>query len=124
MSFTQLAELQEKFKDRGFTVLAFPSDDFHQELGSDQEIQNYVKENFPQVDFPIFAKSSLASNPVYQKLERQLPNDNVQHNFFKYLVNRKGIAVKMFHKKQDPLSIQETIEELLEGDLPKKMTTA
>jgi glutathione peroxidase-family protein len=56
-------------------------------------------------------------------VERQLPNDSVQHNFFKYLINRKGIAVKMFHKREEPLSLQEAIEELLAEDVPKKMVT-
>lgn len=123
MSYTQLAQLQEKYKDRGFTVLAFPSNDFQQELGSDKEIQDFVKASFPQVNFPIFARSSLASNPVYQRLERHLPNDHVQHNFFKYLVNRKGIAVKMFHKKQNPLDLQGDIEVLLNENVPKKLVT-
>ena len=54
---------------------------------------------------------------------RHLPNDYVKHNFFKYLVNRKGIAVKLFTKKEEPLSIQDAIEELLEDEVPKKLTT-
>lgn len=123
VSYTQLSELQEKYQDRGFTVLAFPTNDFHQEPGSNEEIQSFVQEKFPQVTFPIFGKSSLATNPVYMKLERHLPNDFVKHNFFKYLVNRKGIAVKLFNKKQAPLSLQDAIEELLVEDAPKKMTT-
>lgn len=123
MSYTQLAELQEKYSDRGFQVMAFPTNDFFQEPDSNEGIQSFVQEKFPQVNFPIFGKSSLPSNPVYQKLERHLPNDVVKHNFFKYLVNRKGIAVKMFSKKQDPLSMQEAIEELLDENVPKKLTT-
>lgn len=84
-----------------------------------------MKEQFPQVTFPIFGKGSLATNPVYLKMERHLPDDVVQHNFFKYLVNRQGIAVKLFHKKQEPLSseIQEAIEELLKEEMPKQMTS-
>lgn len=127
MSYTQLAELQEKYGDRGFTVLAFPTNDFHQEPGEDSEIQSFVQEKFPQVTFPVFGKSSLAENPVYNKMERHLQklgnNDVVKHNFFKYLVNRQGLAVKLFNKKQEPLSLQGAIEELLEEKMPKKMTT-
>jgi glutathione peroxidase len=115
--------LQEKYADRGFTVLAFPTNDFHQEQGSNEAIQLFVKEKYPQVSFPIFGKSSLASNPVYQRLERHLPNDYVKHNFFKYLVNRKGRAVKLYDKKTPPMSLQEAIEELLAEDAPPKMTT-
>lgn len=121
MSYTQLAELQEKYKDRGFTILAFPTNDFHQEPGSNEEILSFVTEKYPQVNFPIFGKSSLASNPVYLKLERHLPNDVVKHNFFKYLVNRQGIAVHLYNKKTEPRSLEQAIEKLLEDDLPKKL---
>ncbi|CAB9504411.1 Probable phospholipid hydroperoxide glutathione peroxidase [Seminavis robusta] len=122
-SIYHLAELQDKYADRGFTVLAFPTNDFHQERGTNEEIQLFVKEEFPQVNFPIFGKSSLAANPVYLKFQRQLPNSYVRHNFFKYLVNRKGIAVEMFDKKTEPLSLADAIEKLLEDDVPKKLTT-
>lgn len=122
-TYTELAELQEKYASQGFTVLAFPTNDFHQEPGSNAEILSFVNDKFPQVSFPIFGKSSLASNPVYQKLERHLPHDHVKHNFYKYLVNRKGIAVKLFNKKQLPLSIEDAIEELLKEELVKKMAT-
>jgi glutathione peroxidase-family protein len=57
------AMLQEKYRKQGFSVLAFPIDDFRQELKSNKEIENFVHENFPQVDFPIFSLSSLPLNP-------------------------------------------------------------
>lgn len=57
------------------------------------------------------------------KLERHLPNDYVKHNFFKYLVNREGIAVKLYSKKEEPLSLQDHIEQLLAEAVPKKLTT-
>ena len=96
-------------------VLAFPSNDYHQEYNNDVEIQNFVKENFPQTNFPIFSVGSLVTNPIYQQLQKQLPGPtgNVKHNFFKYLVNKDGIAIKMYTKKQDPLSFVDDIEALL-----------
>jgi glutathione peroxidase-family protein len=39
---------------------------------------------------------------------------DVPHNFFKYLVDRRGIAVKRFSKKEDPLSFVDAIEALLQ----------
>ncbi len=47
-------------------MLAFPSNDFHQETGTDEEILEYVNEHFPEVHFPIFSKSPLSSNMVFQ----------------------------------------------------------
>lgn len=107
-------------------MLAFPTNDFHQELSSNEEIQDFVKSNFAQVTFPMFGLSSLHDNVVYQALREQLPEAHVQHNFFKYLVDRNGKAVKMFHKKEDPLTLTEEIEKLLDqGDAPQhKLVTA
>lgn len=115
----ELAVLHEDLMEEGFTVLAFPTNDFHQELGSNEEISNFWSNEFPEAAFPIFSLSSLESNPVYQRIRQQLPDQQVKHNFFKYLVNREGVAVKMFTKKQDPLSFKDEIKEFLQ-DTKKK----
>lgn len=120
VNYEQLAILHEKYKSRGFSVLAFPTNDFRQELGSNEEIQDFIDENFDQVNFPIFGLSSLKENVVYQQLKRQLPESNVRHNFFKYLVDRNGKAVKLYHKKEDPLSLTGDIEELLDANSARK----
>ena len=110
----ELAILHEDLMDEGFTVLAFPTNDFHQELETNEEISGFWSNQFPEATFPIFSLSSLADNPVYQRIRQQLPESHVKHNFFKYLVNRDGVAVKMFTKKQDPLSLKEEIQQFLQ----------
>lgn len=107
-------------------MLAFPISDFNQEYSTNEEISAFLKSNFEQVNFPIFGLSSLSDNPVYKALRNQLPDAHVQHNFFKYLVDRNGLAVKLFHKKQDPLTLTEDIERLLdEQDGPRhKLVTS
>ena len=89
-------------------MLAFPSNDFHQELESNNAIQEFIKDEFPSTNFPVFGMSSLADNPVYKQLRKQLPDDGVRHNFFKYLVDRKGIARQLFPKARDPLTYSKT----------------
>lgn len=113
VSFKQLTVLHDTFEDEGFEVLAFPSNDFHQELEDNEKIMNFVQQNFPEVTFPIFAETALNDNPVFQALQKQLPNDHVQHNFYKFLVDRRGMAVKMFPKAQDPLTMEDEIKALL-----------
>ena len=113
ISYRQLSELQEKFGQQGFTVLAFPSNDYGQEFPEDQDIQRFIHTNYPQVTFPVVGTSHLPDNPVYQLLQQQMPNNHVRHNFYKYLINRQGIAVKFFDKKTNPRAIQGDIEELL-----------
>lgn len=113
LEYQQLAALHAELQDEGFSVLAFPSNDFHQELETNQEISNFWKDNYPEATFPVFAEGSLITNPVYQRFKEHLPHERVHHNFFKYLVNRQGIAVKLFTKKQDPFSIKSEILDLL-----------
>lgn len=120
MSYTQLSQLQALYANRGFTVLAFPTNDFHQELDSNHAIQEFVSQHYPQATFPIFGLSSLKDNAVYQQLSRQMPSTQVKHNFYKYLVNREGVAVKFYAKPQEPLSLREDIEELLNMQPPRK----
>lgn len=126
VNYEQLALVHEKYKSQGFSVLAFPTNDFHQELSTNEDIQAFLTANYQQVTFPVFGLSSLKDNVVYQTLQKQLPNDHVKHNFFKFLVDRNGKAVKMFTKQQDPLVLSEEIEQLLKQDqgTMHKMVTA
>lgn len=94
--------------------MAFPSNDFRQELDTNAEINSFLQQQFPQVDFPVFGITSLMDNPVYRRLREQLPEEHVHHNFFKYLVDRDGRAVALYSKKQDPLTLTRDIEELLQ----------
>jgi glutathione peroxidase len=113
LSFQQLEKLQEKYGAQGFVVLAFPTNDFHQELDSNQEIQSFLHDHFSSVTFPVFGLSSLRTNPVYRTLQEQLPHQYVQHNFYKYLVDRQGIAQHLYPKSQPPVDIEQDIERLL-----------
>lgn len=99
-------------------MLAFPTNDFHQELGTNERIRDFLDKTFPDaINFPVLGMSSLKDNPVYQALATHLPDtDNkVRHNFFKYLVDRRGVAVKLFTKKQDPADFEDEIEALLDA---------
>jgi len=113
VSYTELAELQQKYRSKGFSVLAFPISDFHQELGSNEEILSFVEENFPQVDFPLFGLSTLGKSPVYQTIRKQNPDDPVKWNFYKFLVDGNGQVVHVYDKKMRPLQIADQIEQLL-----------
>ena len=74
---------------------------------------DFLTEHFA-INFPVFQETSLAENPIYQKLQAQLPGQPVRHNFFKYLVGRDGVAVELFPKKMDPHELAPIIEDMLE----------
>jgi len=57
--FWQLQKLQEEFENRGFSVVAFPCNQFVQglmETGTNEEISSFMKETYPFVTFPIAEK--------------------------------------------------------------------
>lgn len=72
--YEELETLYQDYKDRGFTVLGFPSDSFmNQELDSSNEIEEFCKINYG-VTFPLFAKSKVRGsdiNPVFEYLTKQ-----------------------------------------------------
>ena len=112
-NYKELAVLHNKYSKRGFTVLAFPSNDFHQEKDTNEEIWSYVHENFPQVTFPLFSRAPLKTNMVFQLCEKQT-HEKVEWNFHKYLVDGSGRAVRSYGHRVDPLDIEEDIVRLLD----------
>jgi len=92
------------------TILAFPTDDFHQEHGSDEDIGRKIREellpnHYDRPNFILFQKSSLArhENPIYDLLKHSMPQAKVKHNFYKYVIGRDGLPVQFFQKKQELL---------------------
>ena len=115
-----LEALYEKYRTKGFAVLGFPANDFAgQEPGSDGEIASFCRSTYG-VEFPMFSKITVkgdGQHPLYQKLT-SLPapiGGEVQWNFQKYLVDRRGEVVAKFDPRTAPDDprLVEKIEELL-----------
>ena len=93
--YTGLEELYEELKDKNFTVVGFPCNQFGaQEPGTAAEIQNFCSINFG-VTFPLSAKievNGARRHPVYAWLtapENGFPGD-IGWNFEKFLIDRSG----------------------------------
>ena len=115
MTYSQLAELWTRYREKGLMILAFPSNNFRQEPGSNEDIKAFVSEHYPTCTFPLFQKIDVNgphTHPVYEQLKAHVPGD-VPHNFFKYLVGPDGVAVHRYHKKEEPLSFESDIEKML-----------
>ena len=108
--YGELEELYQKYKSKGLEIVAFPSNDFkNQEPGSNQEIEEFCKENYG-VTFRLMEKSHVKGkdmNNVYKYLTLKSLNMNsdskVGWNFQKYLIDEKGHLVKYISPKVSPL---------------------
>lgn len=101
--YADLEKLWRRYRDRGFVVLGFPSNDFgRQEPGSEADIKNFCSTEY-RITFPMFAKVKTkgeGQSPVYQFLTRSQPAP--RWNFHKYLVGRDGEVIESFADKVKP----------------------
>ena len=110
-----LEALYRKYGKRGLVVLGFPMNDFGgQEPGSNKEISTFCVNQYA-IDFPMFAKTDLKTNPLYAELIKA-SGEAPSWNFHKYLVDRKGARVQSFGTRVDPNDpkLVAAIERLLE----------
>ena len=114
-----LEKVYARYKDKGFVILGFPSNDFgQQEPGSNKEIAEFCKNTY-DVKFPMFAKSSVSgkdANPLFKMLISKT-GTSPKWNFYKYLIDRNGNIVESYNSlsKPDGKSITSEIEKLLKG---------
>lgn len=115
-----LQQLQQNYHDQGFSVLAFPCNQFGgQEPGSDEEVQNFCDTCY-HVTFPVFAKIKVngdEADPLFKYLKAHAPGvlgtEAIKWNFTKFLINRQGEVVERFAPKDEPASLMPVIESLL-----------
>ena len=118
--YTELEELYQKYKDRGFEVLAFPCNQFGgQEPGDEKEITTFCSLNYG-VTFPIFSKIDVNgsnAHPLFVDLKKSLPgllgSKLIKWNFTKFLVDRHGHPVARYAPKDKPKAMLNRIENLI-----------
>lgn len=112
-----LEELYEKYQDRGFVILGFPSNDFlWQEPGSDQEIKKFCEVNY-KVKFPLFSKIKVKKGKNQAELYKYLTSSEtnpgfdgeIEWNFQKFLVNKEGKVVKRYSPRITPKEIEKEL---------------
>lgn len=125
-TYSGLQALFDKYKDKGFKVVAFPANDFGgQEPGSDSQIKSFCTES-KKVTFDLMSKVAAKGPqqaPIYKYLTTH-PNKDVagdlKWNFEKYLVGRDGQVIARFGTKtlpEDPKVI-EAVEKALAAPKP------
>ena len=119
--YEKLEQLQKTYGDKGFTVLGFPSNQFLQELGTEDAIKEYCSTTWG-VTFPMFEKVKLNgknAHPLYKELTKSEDAagkaGKVQWNFEKFVITPDG-SVHRFRPKTEPDAPE--IVSLIEGALP------
>lgn len=138
-----LEKLYKKYKDRGFEIIGFPSNQFaSQEPGEAGEIKNFCMINYG-VSFPLSEKIDVRgenAHPLFKYLIEKTPfkgfdlskesakmisehiksnfpelmdGDSIKWNFTKFLIDKNGDVVKRFEPPVEPLEISGEIEKLL-----------
>ncbi|WP_405146782.1 glutathione peroxidase [Sphaerisporangium sp. NBC_01403] len=120
--YAGLVRLQERFGDRGFTVVGVPCNQFAgQEPGSAEQIQEFCVTTYG-VDFPLLEKLDVngeGRHPLYTSLvavpDASGEAGDVAWNFEKFLLDREGNVVARFRPRTDPedAAVVEAIEKVV-----------
>ena len=140
--YTALQQLQADKGDAGFTVLAFPANNFGgQEPGTDTEIAEFCTSEY-SVTFPVMSKISVVGDdqhPLYAALTEQVPtadgkaemrevlrghgldpsdDPDVLWNFEKFLIGKDGSVVGRFAPAVAP--DDPAVVAAIDGELAKR----
>src|ERR1700704_1634545 len=103
--FAGLQQLWARFRDRGLTIIAVPSNDFGgQEPGGPVEINKTAHGEYG-VSFPIAAKADVkgpSAHPFYKWAAHERPGEGPRWNFHKYLIGRDGLLAAVFSTQTEP----------------------
>ena len=98
-NYSEFEGLYQKYKEKGFRILAFPCNDFgRQEPGSAEEIKTFCRTKY-EGTYDLLAKVSVKGDdaaPLYKYLTTKTDEEirgPVKWNFQKYLVGRDGKVV-------------------------------
>ncbi|NMH61132.1 glutathione peroxidase [Alteromonas ponticola] len=101
--FKGLEAMYEKYADKNFTVLGFPSHDFNQEDKDEKKTAELCKLTYG-VKFPMFEPTAVKgedADPLYKMLEKET-GEEPSWNFNKYLVDKQGNVLKHYGSRVKP----------------------
>ncbi len=134
-----LQKMYEKYKNKGFEILDFPSNQFFDQApGTNAEIANFCQFTYGTT-FETFAKIDVNgenADELYKFLKKEAPKasedekseglysklsgmgfnttgDDIKWNFTKFLVGKDGTVIERFDPTYEPERIEEKVEKLL-----------
>ena len=106
--YNGLQELYDKYKDKGFLVIAIPSNQFGgQEPGTNDEIKDFCNVNF-NITFPLMNKADVKgenAHEIFVWAKNNYGKSAVpKWNFHKILINKKGKIQNTYNSFTEPMS--------------------
>jgi len=105
--YAGLQKIYDKYKDDGFVVLGVPSNDFNQELSSDDDVKKFCEIRYG-VNFPLTSIQKIkgeSAHPLYKWISG---NTSVigqpRWNFHKFLIGKEGQIINWFSSMTSPTS--------------------
>lgn len=117
-----LEKIYEKYKDKGFEILAFPCNQFgQQEPGTNEQIKEFCTTKYG-VNFQLFDKIEVNGpnrSPLYATLTSNANTEqgDIKWNFEKFLISKDGQIVARFRSKVTPES--DEVTKAIETELAK-----
>lgn len=115
-NYTALSKMYEEYHSKGLEIFGFPCNQFGaQEPWSEDKIVEFVKKQF-NVKFPMFSKvevNGVNACDLYKYMKENYKAEkigDIQWNFAKFLLNRKGEVIKYFGPKVHPDELRPFIE--------------
>ncbi|MBN2544368.1 MAG: glutathione peroxidase [Spirochaetes bacterium] len=113
--FEGLEVLYKKYKNQGFEILGFPSNQFaNQDPGTNKEIFEFCTVNYG-VTFQMFGKIDVNgsnAHPLYKylvNLKDKNLRGKIKWNFTKFLINKNGEIIKRYAPQVEPSKIENDI---------------
>jgi len=101
--FEKLEGMYRDLREKGLMIVGFPSNDFRQELATNQQIGEFCLLTY-KVEFPMVEKSAVTgagADPLYRQL-REATGQAPKWNFHKYLIAPGAKQVYSFATQVEP----------------------
>lgn len=113
----ELERLYRRYRDRGFTVIGFPCNQFARQSPESALDFCTLSAREYQVSFPLMEKvrvNGSGAHTLFVELKREAPGllgtSMIKWNFTKFLVGRDGRVIRRFSPRDGELELREALE--------------
>lgn len=109
--------MYQQYHQAGFTVIGLPSNQFNQELDSDQAATEYCQLHFG-VTFPMTKRvwvNGEQADPLFTYLKKETTGEEIAWNYTKFLIGRNGQIIGRYEPKTTPEEFSADIAEAVQN---------